>query len=133
VFFALVGASIKALPPKLIMEGLAGSLLIALIVLGSLTVRTFHRFYDLSIPWHQLIPSWLAAIALGLLAVSVRWLQSFPVGLVEMCCLESGLALLYLVILAKLGSPWVRYLRDRGFDVLAPWAKNLRMLRTAYE
>lgn len=131
VFFALLGVSVKLMPGKFMMEGIAGSLFVALIVLGSLTVRTFHRFYGLSVPWSRLVPSLLAAIAFGAAAFGLRWLQPFPVGLVQMACLELGLGLAYFAILVKLGSPWVKYLLERGLRGKANWPLKLRIPRPA--
>lgn len=108
VDIALLAATVELLPKRWLLEGVAGSLLVALIVLGGLTARTFSRLYRLRIPWGRTIPAVAAACALGGVSLLYRSLPGAPTSPVVVAGLELGMGLAYLGLLWLLGSPWIR-------------------------
>jgi len=125
-YFALVGGSVKLLPVKFVLLGIAGSLFVTLVVLAVLTVRTFRRLYGVSLPWGRTAPSLIAAIVLGAVAFVCRWLHNSPITAVQLVLLELGLSFAYLAILAMLGSGWLQYVWNAGLRGRIGWIMRLK-------
>jgi O-antigen/teichoic acid export membrane protein len=115
VYLVLVGVTVKALPANFLLEGLAGSLVVALALLGVLTARTFRQLYDLSIPWRDCAPSIVAGLALGGLSFGFRRIQGFHEGVVMALAFGALMSGLFLVLLIKLRSPWLEFVRKMAF------------------
>ncbi len=128
VYLGLITGSIMILPGRLLLLGIAGSLLGSQILLALLTARTFHRFYGLGIPWRRLGPSFVTALVLGVAAFAFRWLQSGRIPLLEAVLVEAVLTSIYLAALAKLGSAWVAYTWNVGVRRRADWTPNVERL-----
>ena len=114
IYLLLIGASVKFLPREFLLTGIAGSLFIALIVLGSMTLRTFRNLYGVRMPWDQSAPSLLAALGLGAVGFAFRTFQSSPMHPAQVVLLEGGLSSAYLAFLAAVGSNWLRYTWNMG-------------------
>jgi hypothetical protein len=115
IYLALTAATLKALPARFLLEGIAGSLVVALCVLGMLTARTFRDLYDLSVPWRKCAPSLLAGALLGAASFAFRRIQpDAHEGAVTFLweLLVSGL---FLVALGRLGSPWLGFVWEKAF------------------
>lgn len=115
VYLVLIGATVKWLPATFLLESMAISLIVALVVLGVLTVRTFRELFSLSIPWGRCAPSLAAATALGAASYafsSVPGVHQAPILAVFFELLVSGL---FLGALIKLGSPWLGFVWEMAF------------------
>jgi FtsH-binding integral membrane protein len=115
IYLALTGATLKFLPANYLLEGIAGSLVVALVVLGILTARTFDELYHLSIAWGRCVPSLLAAIGLGAASLAFRWVQGSHTSLVLTVAFELLISGLFLGALFQLGSPWLGFVWDMAF------------------
>ena len=133
IYLLLIGASVKFLPREFLLEGIAASLFITLIVLGSLTLRTFRKLYDVSMPWAQSAPSLLAALGLGAVAFAFRSLQSSPMHPAQVVLLEGGLSSAYLALLTSVGSSWLQYTWRMGFGGRRSWSLPLLRLKIRYQ
>lgn len=133
IYLLLIGASVKFVPRRFLLEAIAGSMFITLIVLGSLTLRTFRKLYDVSIPWVQSAPSLLAALGLGAVAFAFRFFQSYPMHPVQVVLLEGGLSSAYLALLTSVGSTWLQYTWRMGFGGRRSWSLPLLRLEIRYQ
>ena len=115
-YLVLIGATLKFLPTHFLLESLAGSLAVALVVLGILTARTFEELYHLSIPWGRCAPSLLAAIALGAASLVFRLVQGFNQARLMVVAFELLISGLFLGVLIKLGSPWLGFVWRMAFS-----------------
>ena len=133
VYLLLIGASVKFVPRTFLLEGIAGSMFITLIVLGSLTLRTFRKLYDVSLPWARSAPSLLAAVGLGAVAFAFRSFQSSPMGPLQAVLLEGGLSSAYLALLTSVGSTWLQYTWRMGLGGRKSWSLPLLRLEIRYQ
>ena len=106
VFLILSGLVVKAVPPKFLLEGLAGALLFALVVLAGLTAHTVRHLYGLRVPWRNSIAPIQLALFFGGLAFLLRWSGWLGAGLPEFVGVEVILATAFLGLVIKFGSPW---------------------------
>ncbi|MBZ5513936.1 MAG: lipopolysaccharide biosynthesis protein [Acidobacteriia bacterium] len=116
IYLGLTAVTLKFLPVHSLLEGIAGSLVVALVALGILTARTFKELYELSIPWRRCGPSLLAAFALGVASLLFRWILGFhesPVLAVSFGLVVSGV---FVGLLMKLGSPWLGFVWKMAFS-----------------
>lgn len=121
VYAGMIVLWIAIFPIQTLLVGIAISLLASQILLALLTARTFRRFYGLGIPWRQLGPSFLAALALGGAAYALRIWQGGPMPVVEALIVELALAAIYVTVLARLGSGWLAYTWHVGVRGQATW------------
>lgn len=125
-YLVLTGVTLKFVPASSLLEGIAGSLVVALIILGMLTARTFRELYSLGIPWRRFTPSLLAAVILGAASFGFRWVQGFheaPIMAALFGLLVSGV---FFIVLLRLGSPWLEFAWHMAFP-------NWRLAWSAYE
>ncbi len=122
VYVGLIFAWIRFLPHHSLLVGIAVSLFASQLLLALLTARTFRQFYGLSIPWRQLRPSFLAALALGGAAFAFRSWRAGPMPVIEALCLELVFVSVYLGILARLRSGWLSYAWHVGIQRRADWS-----------
>lgn len=107
VHLVLLFAAVTMVPARFLLEAVAASLLLSLVVLGFLTLRIFCRLYGVRLAWCRSAPAVGAALGLGGVAWLFRRIHGSPVQPIEVCLLECGLCLAYLGILRRLGSSWV--------------------------
>lgn len=116
IFGVLITGTIKLMPVNFLLDGFAGSLVVALLVLGFLTARTFRRLYSLTFPWREYIPPVMAGIFLGLLSYGMRRLLGFHDSYFLPAIFELLIVASFLGILVKLNSPWLRFLWHMSFS-----------------
>ncbi len=130
-YLALMAAWIQYFPDRSLLAGIAGALLSSQILLATLTLRTFRRFYGLRLPWRQLSPSFVTATALGGIAFVIRWLSGNSLPLWLAILLELSLTVGYLGVLAHRKSEWISYMWNAGFCGNAEWEPELACGRKA--
>ena len=113
-YLGLIVACIKLFSAQSLLMGIAGSLLASQLLLATLTARTFRRFYGFGIPWRKLMPSFAAALGLGAVASGFRAWQNGALPVIEAAAVEAVLAVVYLALLARLGSGWISYTWNVG-------------------
>ncbi len=110
LYLILQVAAVKLLPRAWFLEGIAASLVLALVVLGVLTARTYRKLFKQQIPWSQCAPSLGVAVALGAGSFAFRWAFGFHEPLVAATLFELLVSGLFLAALVGLGSPWLRFI-----------------------
>lgn len=124
LYIVLIFACIALFPIHALLTGIAGSLLVAQILLAILTTRTFRRLYGVRLPWLNLMPSFIAASVLGAAALAFRMMTRHAVPIFEAVLVEMALTALYLALLAKRRSNWVVYAWNVGVCRRANWSPN---------
>lgn len=119
VFALLTVATIKMLPLNDLLNGLALSLVAALVVLGFLSARTFRQLYGVSVPLKQYGTSLALGLLLGAFSYGFRQLVSFQHGYLVAALFEIAIIAAFLRILTKLKSPWLRFLLQMTISNLA--------------
>ena len=120
IYLALIGSAIRFLPRGLLLEGIAGAVVVSCTILGMLTARTFHKVLGIKIPWRRCAPSLLATLALGVASAAFRWLFAGQVSLFAAALFELAVCGLLVVVLVRLGSPWLGYVWKLAFPRRSP-------------
>ncbi len=115
VHLVLLAAVVTLMPRGLLLEGIAGSLLVAFMVLGFLTERTFCRLYKLRVPWRRSAPAISIALGFGCVAWVFRFWHGAPVKPLVVVAIEAGFGLAYLAILRAIGSTWLQCAGEMAF------------------
>jgi len=121
LFLTMTAISIRFLPRHVLLAAIAASLLVAHILLGWLTARTFRRFFALRTPWKRMAPSLLTALALGGLAFAGRWALGELQSPLWAAAFEAALIVAYVAVLAGRGSGWIAYTWNVGLRGRRNW------------
>ncbi|HEX5411671.1 MAG TPA: lipopolysaccharide biosynthesis protein [Terriglobia bacterium] len=114
-YLVILAAVLNTMPPALLLNAIALSMIASLALLGMLTARTFRNLYGLKVPWAHCLPVLAIGCLLGGLCFAGRWMLGFKEGLVEcalMMLLSSGL---FVVALLKLRTPWLGFVWNNAF------------------
>jgi hypothetical protein len=120
IYGALTAAALKLLPANLLLDGIAASLVVGLVVLGVVTARTSRQLYGMRVPLGRFLPSIIAGIILGGVSFGFRWIQSFHEPPLVALAFELLIIAVFFAFLAKLESPWLQFLLRNGFSGLTP-------------
>ena len=115
VFLALTGVTVFLVPRQWMLEGIAASLLCAMITMALVTARIVQRLYKVKIPWKTCAPSLLLSFLLGGAALFVYWSASFRITPLQLAGLELVFLLIYVGALVWRKAPWLQYLRKTVF------------------
>jgi O-antigen/teichoic acid export membrane protein len=105
-------------PPGYLLEGLAASGVLGLVVLTVCTLRTIQQLIRIDLEWVRLLPGLCIAAMFGALSLSFHRWNHYELGLAALSLFEFFLAGLYLLIMWTLRSPWVRFLLSKMFLTL---------------
>lgn len=108
-------------PGRSLLIGIAGSLLLSLVLLALLTAHTFRKFFGLGIPWRRLVPSFAVAAVLGAMALVLDHVVAGPVSLLTAALEEALLIAVYVAILAWRRSGWIVYIWNVGICRREDW------------
>jgi O-antigen/teichoic acid export membrane protein len=120
LFLTLAAVGAKAAPPKFLLEGLAGALVLAFITLAWLTARSVRQLYDLRIAWRHSAAALLIGALLAGVSLLIRFGQGFRMGPVELVMLELVQGVVFLGLLKKLGSTWLLFVWNTTFQRRVP-------------
>lgn len=115
VFLALTGFTVLVVPHKWMLEGIAASLLCAMIAMAVVTTSIVQRLYEVKIPWKTCAPSLLLSSLLAGIALFVHWSTGFQTKAFELAGLELIFLLIYIGALVWRRAPWLQYLRKAAF------------------
>lgn len=101
-------------PDYSLLMGIAGSLLLSLMLLALLTAHTFRKYFGLGIPWRRLAPSFAVAAVLGAAALGIERMAAGPVSLWTAALEEALFMAVYVAILAWRRSGWIVYIWNVG-------------------
>jgi O-antigen/teichoic acid export membrane protein len=109
VFLSLSGLAIWLLPRSLLLDAIAGALMIANAVLAWRTTRVARELLSLRIPWRECALPIVLALALGFVSYLVRRALRPPFELPGFILTQLGTSALFLWASSKLGSTWLQY------------------------
>ena len=107
LFLALVVTATRLTSGMLLLQSIAGALVVSLALFAFLTGRIVERLYDFRLCWRQSLIPMILNLLLGGAAVLSRVLWGTGIGLEQVILLEMCFALLFVGVLAKRGSPWL--------------------------
>jgi O-antigen/teichoic acid export membrane protein len=110
VFLVLAGLESVVLPGHLLLEGIAGALLLALIALAWLTQLTLRQLFQVSFPWRSSLPSVALSLLLGGIALLIHWSRGFRTDILELLIIETVFSLLFVGALIRQDPPWLQFL-----------------------
>ena len=115
VLLGLVAIAVKLVPAHMLLQSLAGAMVVAIAVLAWLTGRTFRRLYDLSVDWKRSALPLLLGVLLGGTSLFLHWAQGFRTGLGQFFLIQLASGALFLGLLKRWGSPWLLFVWNSVF------------------
>ena len=112
VFMAVMFAETRLVPAEWLLDSIAAAFLLALGVLGWLTVRSLKHLYDVSFSWSSSAPAFVFAGLLGAASFAFRRAEHFHTTGLEFIIVEVMATLLFLAFLSRRGSSWLEFLRE---------------------
>ena len=131
VFIPVMFAETKMVPAAWLLDSIAGAFLLALGILGWLTVRTLRHLYDVRFSWSSSIPSFLFAGLLGAGGLIFRRAEHFNTTDFEFITLQVMAGLLFVAFLSLRRSSWLEFLRDAFLQRQAHPVEDLIALKSA--
>jgi hypothetical protein len=96
-------------------EGIAVSLLLALVLLAGATLRTTSKLFDLRVPWRASAPGVGIALLLAFATSFARHALGSRGGTVGPLLLLAPAVVVFLLALTMIGSPWLTFFIQLGF------------------
>jgi O-antigen/teichoic acid export membrane protein len=115
-FLAAVAVVLSRVSPEYLLEGLAVSVVVAMAVLCSLTLRTIRHLFDLHLRWIRLLPGIGVAILLGACSFLIYRAFHFQPNVILLVCYEIAVSGIYFATLWLFGSPWLHFMMDTMFS-----------------
>ncbi|SRR5216684_3199897 len=112
-YLICIGLTTKLASLPYLLDGLAASLLAALVVLGFLSANTVRRLYDCRMPWSRVGRSVAISIFLGIVSVGFRAIYSSQGSIVGVVAFECAISIVFVAFLMRQRSSWVQYLVSR--------------------
>jgi O-antigen/teichoic acid export membrane protein len=119
-FLVLAVLSAIVLPHEHLLEGLAGSSVIGLLVLAACGFETLRRLTQINLNWAQIVLSLGVATILGMLSYFMHHSLHYRPGLIGLGVFEMMLSALYLVVLHVLGCRWIGFIFETIFQKISP-------------
>jgi O-antigen/teichoic acid export membrane protein len=109
VFAVILAVVMKWSPTNDLLWNIAFALVVAIALLGALTIRTIGKLYALKLNWKR----WLAVAGLSAILALVSYGLRLAIGtgltLRSMLIIELFVSALFFVLLKKIGSPWLPF------------------------
>lgn len=119
VFLAAVAVVRFGLSRDYLLEGLAVSVVIAMVILSWLTLRTMRHLFDLRVRFSRLLPGIGIALLLGACSFVLHGAFHFRPNIVILLLYELMLSGIYFGALWLLGSPWLHFMKRAMLSVPA--------------
>lgn len=115
-FLTLLMVMVRLLPAFLILEGVAGALLLACAFLAALTLGSTQRLFGLTMPWRVSAPGLLSALAITGATLVVRNTIAQRLDSLESLLLAVPAALAFAVALRVFRTPWLTFFVELAFQ-----------------
>lgn len=116
LFVTLLMVVVKIMPPALILEGVAGALLLACAFLAALTVRSTQKLFGLTMPWRLAAPGLLAGLAITGATFLVRSTIGTRLTSLESLLLPIPAALAFAFTLRATKATWLTFFLELSFQ-----------------
>lgn len=116
LFVILLMAAAKFMPHTLILEGVAGALLLASVFLAALTLRSMQKLFDLTMPWRLTAPGLLAAVAITAATVLAQDMIGARLTSLASLLLAIPATLAFGLVLKVTRSPWITFFVEVAFQ-----------------
>jgi hypothetical protein len=114
------------------LEGVAASLLLALVFLAGLTLRTAHRLLGLKVSWREITPSLGIGLLLACGTSLARQVLGGSAGVVGPLLVATAVSLLFAAILKVTRPPWLSFFFKLGLRRIST-DSNMSSSRTGTE
>jgi O-antigen/teichoic acid export membrane protein len=102
-------------PPEHLLEGLAASGVVGLVVLAVCTLQTVRHLIHVDLEWFRVFPGLCLAVIFGAASLFFHEWSHYELGLPALLVYELFVTVLYLVLMWTLRYSWVRFLLDSVF------------------
>lgn len=109
VYAAMLGAVMFWSPLNDLLWNIAFSLVFAIALLGILTIRTVGKLYALKLDWKRPLVAILLSGSLAGVSYGLRLAVGSQLSFTSMLVIEVFVSAMFLVLLRKIGSPWLPF------------------------
>jgi O-antigen/teichoic acid export membrane protein len=109
LYAAMLGAVILWSPLDDLLWNIALSLVIAIALLGVLTIRTVGKLYALKLDWKRSLAAILLGASLAGVSYGLRLAVGSQLNLISTLVIELFVSAVFVVLLRRIGSPWLPF------------------------
>jgi O-antigen/teichoic acid export membrane protein len=132
VFIPVMFAETRIVPATWLLDSIAAAFLLALAILGWLTVRSLRHLYDVRFTWSSSATSFAFAGLLGIAGFVFRRAEHFHTTGLEFITVQVMAVLLFLAFLSFRRSSWLEFLREAFLQRQdAPPTEDFVLLKSA--